>query len=515
MSARAHTQVTEGEVCELLKELDVRKAHGPDGVSNWVLKECRNQLVARIGDLITTSLQQGQVPRDWKRADIVPIYKSGNKEDPSNYRPVSLTSVVVKLCERIIKKRWSEYLEEKGVLADGQFGFRKARSCMTNLICFYSRVIDVIQERDGWADGIYLDLKKAFDKVPHERLLWKLKVYGGLSGMLLQWIGSFLRGREMRTVIRDKKSTWREVTSGVPQGSVLAPLMFAVYINDMLEGVKSYMSLFADDAKLLRKVGKREDCEILQEDLNKIWEWSRVWQMEFNVKKCGVMNFGRSKERPVYKYKMGNEELKIKTEEKDLGVIVTDRLSPQVHIKKIAGETYHLVRRIRTAFRYLDEDMIKQLMVTMIRPRLEYAAVVWSPNTARDKRILERVQRAATKLPPTLANLSYEQRLEKLNLLTLERRRERGDLITMYRILSGVEALDCEDLVERDLRSVRRHGRQVKLGVCKRDIKKYSFPQRAVGTWNWLEREVVEAKTIHCFKENLDKSRYRDGTARV
>ena len=508
-------EVLEEEVCEMLERLDIRKAQGPDGVSNWVLRECKAQLANKICGLISKSLQQGQVPKDWKRANIVPIFKSGSKEDPTNYRPVSLTSVVAKLCESAIKKRWNDYLERKEILTNGQFGFRKGKSCATNLLCYYSRVIDVVQEREGWVDGIYLDLKKAFDKVPHKRLLWKLKEHGGLRGKLLQWISDFLTGREMRTVIRGKKSAWREVTSGVPQGSVLAPLLFAVYINDMMKGVSSYMSLFADDAKLMRKITKREDCEALQRDLDKIWEWSREWQMEFNIKKCGVMNFGKSSMRPVYKYRMGDEKVETKTEERDLGITVTERLLPEAHIKRISGETYNLVRNIRTAFCYLDEEMVKKLIVTMIRPRLEYAALIWSPNMMKDKRKLERVQRAATKLPQTLMNLSYDQRLEKLSLPTLEKRRERGDLIAMYRILSGIEKLDRDDIVVRDRRSVRKHGKKVKMSVCNKDIKKYSFPQRIVGTWNGLEKEIVEAKTIHCFKEKLDKSRYRDGTARV
>ena len=151
----------------------------------------------------------------------------------------------------------------------------------------------------------------------------------------------------------------------------------------------------------------------------------------------------------------------------------------------------------------------------MIRPRLEYAAVVWSPSTKRDIRKLERIQRAATKLPPTLTNLPYEERLKKLNLPSLEERRERGDLITLYRILSGLEKLDRNDLVVRDSGVTRGHGKKLKKAACRRDIKKNSFPQRSVEIWNALEEDVVNAKSIHGFKERLDRSRYRDGTARA
>ncbi|XP_045110878.1 fidgetin-like protein 1 [Portunus trituberculatus] len=176
--------------------------------------------------------------------------------------------------------------------------------------------------------------------------------------------------------------------------------------------------------------------------------------MEFDIKKCGVMNFGKSSMRPVYRYKMGDEELEIKTEERDLGITVMEGLSSEVHVKRKSGEAYNLVRNIRTAFCYMDEEMIKKLIVTMIKPRLEYAVVLWSPRMERDKRKLECMQRAVTKLLQTLVNLSYEQKLEKLSLLTLEKRRERGDLITMYRILSGIEKLDRDDLVVRDMRNL-------------------------------------------------------------
>ena len=277
-----------------MANLDIRKSHGPDGSANWILKECKEELLDKVYNLIKCSLKEGKIPEDWKKANIVPIYKGGNKEDPTNYRPVSLTSTIAKICEKVIKNRWTKHLEENNILNPRQFGFRKGKSCTTNLICFYSRLLDIIQERDGWADCAYLDLKKAFDKVPHKKLIRKLETIGGIQGKLLDWMEDFLHERKMRVTIRDKCSSWTEVISGVPQGSVLAPIMFAIYINDMDMGVDSYMSFFADDAKLLRKVTTERYCETLQEDLDKLWEWSQKWEMDFNIKKCSIMEFGRS-----------------------------------------------------------------------------------------------------------------------------------------------------------------------------------------------------------------------------
>ena len=230
--------ISKEEIKEMMMELDERKAIGPDEVSGYILKECRQEIAELIHDIIECSIKTGKIPQDWKRADIMLIYKNGNKEEAFNYRPVSLTSIVCQICEKVIKKQWSEYLEREGITYR-QFGFRTGRSCVTNLWSFYSKVIDIIQERDRSVDCIFLDLKKAFDKVPHMRLLWKLEHIGGLKGTIKNW----MEGREMRTVVKDEKSEWKEVKSGVLQGSVLALIMFSIYLNDMIEGVSSYINV--------------------------------------------------------------------------------------------------------------------------------------------------------------------------------------------------------------------------------------------------------------------------------
>ncbi len=202
----------------------------------------------------------------------------------------------------------------------------------------------------------------------------------------LSWMEDFLTNRMMRTSVRDKKSSWGFVKSGVPQGSVLPAIMFAVYAIGMTGGVESYKSLFADDAKILRRVKNEEDCSLLQKDLDMVWEWSEMWGMEFNIKKCSVIEFGKSRTRVKGDNKLGNDNLAKKTNEKDLGVIITDSLSPERHVHKITAETYKLLRNIRASFRYFEEDMVRKLFVTLILPRLEYAAVAWSPSLRKHKR---------------------------------------------------------------------------------------------------------------------------------
>ena len=175
----------------------------------------------------------------------------------------------------------------------------------------------------------------------------------------------------MRTVIRDNYSSWNSVTSGVPQGSVLAPIMFQIYINDMQEGLNSYINLFAHDAKLLRVIKSQADCMEIQRDIDKIHEWSKRWKLEFNAKKCHVMEMGKSKTRPTWEYKMGEEVIMKSREEKDLGVIVQDSLTPERHnINGICGLTHRMLMNIRVAFHYMGKDMMKKIIATMIRPML-------------------------------------------------------------------------------------------------------------------------------------------------
>ena len=327
-------------------------------------------------------------------------------------------------------------------------------------------------------------------------------------------MGEYLKDREMRTVIRDIHSSWKRVTSGVPQGSVIAPIMFQIYVNDMQNGVTSYINLFADDAKMFRVIESQDDCQQLQMDINKIYDWSLRWKLEFNAKKCHVMEIGKSKRRPRWDYKMEEVVIKKSNEEKDLGVIIQDTLSPERHISNIFNNTYRMLTNIRVAFNYMDKNMMKKIITSIIRRQLEYAAVVWSPNMKKDIRKIERIQRIATKMVPELKDLTYEERLTDMGLLTLQDRRERGDLITLYKILSGIERIDNEELmvVVGEVSRTRGHSKKIRMSKCVRDTRKYSFPHRIACTWNGLNEEVVTATSVHNFKKKLDNWRYGDRT---
>ena len=344
------------------------------------------------------------LPSEWKLADVTPIFKKGKKTDPNNYRPVSLTSSSCKLLETMIRDDIIKHLEEKNLLSKEQHGFRSGHSCNTQLL-------EVVHD---WAEAaellypvdiVYLDYQKAFDSVPHERLLNKLYAYL-IRGKILTWIRNFLTNRTQRVTVCGVSSNQVNVTSGIPQGSVLGPLLFLIYVNDLPEVVKSTIKLFADDTKIYRVIKSDRDSEILQNDLLDIMKWSEKWQLPFNLTKCKVMHLGSQNKE--FKYNLGErkqngEQLNLETvtEEKDLGVRFDDKLNFIGHISEVVSKGNQRIGLVRRNFHIIDNEMFLLIYKSLIRPVLEYCNTVWTPIYKKDSRSLEQVQRRATKLVKT------------------------------------------------------------------------------------------------------------------
>ena len=253
--------ITEEIVVKMLKSLKEDKTPRVDQIHPKFLKEVRNEIVAIIAELFIESIKTGEIPKDWRDAIVTPLFKKGSRSDISNYRPVSLTCNVCKVLEKIIKMNMVEHLMENEIIKSSQHGFMKGRSCLSNLLDFFEEVYENVDSENS-VDIIYLDFAKAFDKVPHERLVKKLRSCG-ISGNLLRWITNWLKNRRQQVRIKDKNSSWINVTSGVSQGSVLGPLLFVIYTKDIDFGIKSKISKFADDTKLCAKVNNEIDAEVL------------------------------------------------------------------------------------------------------------------------------------------------------------------------------------------------------------------------------------------------------------
>ncbi len=268
-------------------------------ISPRILKEVKEGISHPLLILFTESLRQGKVPTDWKYANVTPILKKkGVKSNPSNYRPINLTSVICKILETLIRDKVVRFLQENGLINNSQFGFRNKRSCLTNLLDFFSYVHNVYDDCRS-VDIINLDFQKAFDEVPHMRLLTKLKAHG-VTGYIHKWIEDWLSERKQRVVINGISSGWRAVKSGAPQGSVLDPVLFLIYVSDIDGGLTCEVSNVADDTKIAIKVISALDKEFLQRDLDKLSNWARDWQMKCNVEKCKLMHIGINNDNVKY-----------------------------------------------------------------------------------------------------------------------------------------------------------------------------------------------------------------------
>ena len=487
-------EITTDMVEEKLKKLKVNKSPGPDRVHPRVLQEVASSITGMVTIIFSTSLKTKTLPSEWKHANVSAIYKKGNKSTALNYRPVSLTSILCKVLESIIRDHIVIHMRTNNLFSDKQFGFIGGRSTTLQLL----HVLDLwceILDQGGQLDIIYCDFMKAFDKVPHKRLIYKVSKYG-IKGEVLGWIESFLANRTQCVVIGNEKSENSPVTSGIPQGSVLGPLLFVIYINDLPKHVSqnTLIFLFADDTKAFRQIKTPTDNDILQRDIDKLTQWSNTWLLKFHPDKCVSMSLGKSKND--YRYNMEGHPLKSSTCEKDLGVHIDDKLKFEHHIYEKIKKANRVLAVIRKTFTQLDVSIYRQVFKALVRPHLEYAQAVWSPHSKKLIKDIEDVQRRSSKMVPGLSNMEYPDRLRTLKMPTLAYRRARGDMIEVYKLLAESNGYDqtLPDLLTRHHRESHwSHSKQLYHKAFEHDILKYNFTRRILDIWNHLPGEVVNA----------------------
>ena len=495
---------SEEEIARKLKKLDQSKSKGPDDIHPRILKETHESVALALQQMFQKSLHSGKIPAAWRKAQVTAIYKKGNKHDPSNYRPVSLTSSVpCKVMEYFVRAEIIKHMDRNDLFTEHQYGFRQHRSTSLQLLLALEEWTKRIEE-GRVVDNCYIDVKKAFDTVPHRRLLKKLSSYG-IRGAVLKWIEAFLQDREQSVAVNGEKSAPVKVRSGVPQGSVLGPTLFVIYVNDMPEVVQSNLLLYADDSKLFRGIRDDTDTEALQQDLDALQRWSDKWLLEFHPEKCKVIRLGNSRTTKLtYKMKTpaGDTIISWTKAEKDLGVIVDEELKFQEEIEGRTKKGNKIVGVIRRTFTYLDEKMFRTLFTALVRPHLEYASAVWTPYLLRDIRNLEAVQRRATKMVPTLSMLPYPDRLRKLKLPTLNFRRQRGDAIEAYKILTGRYDIEPAKFFEpTEETRTRGHSRKLKKKRATTSVRQ-SVQHESCGYLEWITRGGRHRAVFGQFQES-------------
>jgi hypothetical protein len=392
------------DVAKVLKELPSCSSPGPDGIANILLKEGGLTFVSAVVSFFRKLASIGDLPAEWKLGYVIPIFKKGSRSACANYRPISLTCTLCKVFERIIKSNLLLYLIDNNLLKDTQHGFLPRRSCCSALLSFLNDTISSVDDFE-FVDVLYLDFAKAFDSVPHQRLISKLRSLG-VGGTFLKVIISFLTNRQQRVRVGNSFSSFRSVTSGVPQGSVLGPLLFLIYMNDVDEAVHhSKVLKFADDMKIFSNCRVSDIgspvFDFLQDDLNRVNDWCSTWLLKLNSNKCACLHLGFN--NPGRQYYVNDIIVPDADCVTDLGVVFTNDFKPSAQCKRAASKAQKMLAIIKLAFKYLGPQALSRLFKSFVLPLLEYCSIVWCPFYIKDIEALERVQRRFTPVCATIS----------------------------------------------------------------------------------------------------------------
>ena len=520
------------EIEEMLLLLDTSKATGPDGVSALMLKNTATSIAPSLCELFNMSISSGVIPQEWKMSNVIPIYKSGGKTEANNYRPISLLCIVSKVLEKHIHTKMLAFLDSTRFLSDNQWGFRPAHSTASALA---SATHDWFTTLDSGSSvgAVFFDLKKAFDSVPHSLLLDKISATG-LHPVLVQWIGAYLTSRSQRTVVGGSASSWASVLSGVPQGSILGPLLFIIYVNGIFElTLNSKLMLYADDMLLYRVVDNPEDLGALQQDIDTISDWVSTHHLTLNISKTKYMIISRSHsiasvlrcngtpleqvseltvngdlmEGQITSLLLNSESLEEVAQFKYLGVTITDDLSWSKQVSSVVSKARRILGMIyRKFYRFCGTSTLLRLYKAYVKPHLNYCSFVWDPPLVKDQEALESVQKFALRLCCKNWSATYLQLLDSTGLTTLSAERKIAKLCFLYKIVNNLTSFPANIIRFRS--SVPFHIRSchafllsvphARTGYCY-----YSFVHSSCKLWNTLPLYVLQSHTITSFKYKL------------
>ena len=487
--------VSKDGVIKLLKGLNPSKALGPDELHPRVLKELATELGPVLAHLFQQSIDTGEIPKEWSLANICPLFKKSDRSLACNYRPVSLTCVPCKLLEHIVCSNIMAHLDEYKLLSDRQHAFRKGHSCETQLTTVINDWAKILDNR-GQVDTFILDFEKAFDTPPHELLKSKLFGYG-IGGKTLKWIDSFLCFRQQRVVVNGVKSDWAPVLSGVPQGTVLGPLLFSLYINDISSDIESEIRLFADDCVCYREIKDEKDTMKLQRDIDRLGSWARKWGMRFQPVKCNMMQLTRKRIKKIHaSYTLEGTNLENVESIKYLGVTITSDLRWNTHVSNVCTKANRTLGFLRRNLHSCPQEVKEAAYKGLVRPVLDYGSSVWDPPGVVLQEELESVQKRAARF--VTGNYDYETGsmtgiLGQLKWESLKKRRKDNRLILLYKGLKGKASVPTDDLIPKTRRCRNQHSMAFQTPIANTDVYKGSFFPQTIRDWNALPDSLISS----------------------
>ena len=514
------------DVRNILRKIVPSKSPGPDAISGRILKNCASALSYPLTKLFNMSYRQGQLPDDWKTANVVPIHKKGRKDDISNYRPISLTSLVMKVFEKCLHRQI--YWNCRDKITDAQHGFLPERSCTTQMLNYIDRLALGLNSKNK-TDVIYFDFAKAFDSVNHDVMLDKLKKQYNINGFLLRFIREYLRGRKQQVVVDGKLSDISSVASGVPQGSILGPLLFVLFINDIIDelNIDTHALLYADDMKVFRTIKSPADHVKLQEDINKLAEWAISNKMKFHPSKCKVLESKMHNQTAnSFQYRLSGTILEHTDNERDLGVIVLPNLKWYKHHRIILGKASQKLGQLRRNCSFSkSQSHRKTLYLAVVRSQFEHCSQIWRPTVSTHLKKFENLQKKGIKW---IRNENFNHYTEQeyltyqkaLKILPLKQKFELNDLVAFHGLhylpksyLKFPSYVEQAEAVNPNIGTVRitramaaRDDLQYTCNITPRvDPFKTSFYFRTCEIWNKLPRLIREIECKSTFKDKVSE----------
>ena len=487
---------TPAEVIDAIKALPKRKAAGPDGITNELLKMCAPGISACLAALFNRSFTEGVLPSEWKEAVVVSVFKRGNRDQPTTYRPIALLSAVNKVCERVVYQKLYPFLTT--YLSIKQSGFRKNDGAvlqLTRLVQQWSEALD----SSRYIGVIFFDLKKAFDRVWHTGLIAKLCA-AGVSGPALAWLTNYLSNRTQRTKVEGAMSSKVTLDAGVPQGAILSPLLFNLYVNDLVSCSTADVNLFADDTSFFIEDRSPTSLAVrLQDAVDSLSTWFDKWHLSVNVEKTALLVI-RGRLQPLeISIKLNGEAIPQVRSHKHLGVTFSESLTWSNHVNDISEKAARRIGLLRRFKSRLPKLPILCAYTTFIRPPLEYASVAWSGLSAKDSQQLERLQRRAARVitgESYRSDIPPEILLARAGLPSLQSRRKIEQLVFGFKFLQRslpnhiLEALELWTREKPEKTKSLRNRDAIRLPLPKKSVLKRSPLYSSITLWNSLSAET-------------------------